>query len=197
MRSGGGAVLIVLYPEYSHAMYLDSSKNLRKKDYKHIKSVLDSALLTFSLSGGYIKVKKYRNRGLAFGHKTDFCCIQQPHTSMADGFYLMHHLLEYRRDNQRLRMSPTTNDAEIVSWATSIGKTPDHRIRAEFYHVQCELAQVIMKQVLEPTGMFYHGPITREDVRALLLAQRLDLKPFKKLGCFLPDYEDWTADMED
>ena len=91
-------------------------------------------------------------------------------TRQAEGFYLMHHLLEYRRDNQRLRMSPTTNDAEIVSWATSIGSTPDHRIRAEFYHVQCELAQVIMKQVLEPTGMFYHGPITREDVRALVLA---------------------------
>jgi hypothetical protein len=94
-------------------------------------------------------------------------------------------------------MSATTNDAEIVNWATSIGKTADHRIRAEFYQVQCELAQVIMKQVLEPTGMLYHGPIMREDVRALLVAQRLDLKPFKKLGCFLPDYEDWTADMED
>ena len=107
----GGAVHIVLSPEYSHAMYLDSSKNLSKKDYKHIKSVLDSALLTFSLSGGYIMVKKYRNCGLAFGHKTDFYCIQQPHTSMADGFYLMHHLLEYTRDNQCLRMSPTTNDA--------------------------------------------------------------------------------------
>ena len=171
MRSGGRAVLIILYPRYSHALYLDSSKNMNKKDYKRIKSVLDSALLTFSLSGGYIKVKKYRNRGLAFGHKTDLCCIQQPHTSMADGFYLMHHLLEYGRDNQHLRMSPTTNDAEIVSWATSIGRTSNHRIRAEFYHVQCELAQVIMKQVLEPTGMFYHGPITREDVRALLLGR--------------------------
>ena len=79
----GGTVLIVLSPEYSHAMYLDSSKNLRKKDYMHIQSVIDSALLTFSLSGGYIKVKKYRNRGLAFGHKNDFCCIQQPHTRMA------------------------------------------------------------------------------------------------------------------
>ena len=60
---GGCAVLIVLSPEYSHAMYLDSSKNLRKKDYMHIKSVLDSALLTVSLSGGYIKVKNYKNRG--------------------------------------------------------------------------------------------------------------------------------------
>ena len=103
----GGTVLIVLSPEYSHAMYLDSSKNLRKKDYKHIKSVLDSAMLTF-------------------GHKTDFCCIQQPHSSMADGFYLMHRLIEYRRDNQRLRLSATTIDAEIVNWATNIGTTPDH-----------------------------------------------------------------------
>ena len=95
--------------------------------------------------------------------------------------------MEYRRDNQRLRMSATTEDAKIVSWATSIGKILDHRIRAEFYHVQCKLDKVIMKQVLEPTGMFYHGPITREDVRALLLTQRLALMPFKKLGCFLPD----------
>ena len=55
----------------------------------------------------------------------------------------------------------------------------------------------MMKQVLEPTGMFYHAPITWEDVQALLLTQRLDLKPFKKLGCFLPDYEDWPANMED
>jgi hypothetical protein len=95
-------------------------------------------------------------------------------------------------------MSPTSNDAEIVSWATNIGKTPDHRIQVDFYHVQCELAQVIMKQVLEPTVLFYHGKaMTRDDVRALLTTQRLDLKPFKKLGCFLPDYEDWTADMED
>ena len=118
-------------------------------------------------------------------------------TSKADGFHLMHHLIKYRRDNQCLCMSATTNDSEIVNWATSIGKTPDHRIRAEFYHVQCELAQVIMNQVLVPKAMFYHGPITRVDVRALLLAQCLDLKPFKKLDCFLPDYEDWTADMDD
>ena len=54
-----------------------------------------------------------------------------------------------------------------------------------------------MKEVFEQTMMFYHGPMTREDVQALLLAQCLDLKPFKMLGCFIPDYEDWTADMED
>ena len=163
----------------------------------HVKSVLDSAQLTFSLCSRYIKVKRHRKNGLLCLHETNFCCIQQAHISRADGLYLMHHLLKYKRHNQRLRMSVTTEDTEIVSWAKSIGKTPDHRIRAEFYHVQCELAQVIMKKVLEPTEMFYHGPITRVDVQALLVAQRLDLKPFKKLGCFLPDYEDWTTDMED
>ena len=126
MRSRGGVILIVLYPEYSHAMYLDSSKNLKNKDYTHVKSVLDSALWTLSLTGGYMTVKKYRNKTPDFGHKTDFCCIQQPHNSTANGFYLVHHLMEFRRDNQRLRMSATTNDVEIVNWATSLGKTPDH-----------------------------------------------------------------------
>ena len=57
-------------------MYLDSLKNLKKKDYKHIKSVLDSALLNFSLSGGYIKVKRHMKNGLVFRLKTDFCRIQ-------------------------------------------------------------------------------------------------------------------------
>ena len=115
MHSGGGAVLIILYPEYSHAMYLESSRKLKKKDYMHVKSFLDSALLTFSLSGGYIKVKRHRKTGLVFHHKTDFCCIQQSHNIRADGFYLMHHLMEYIRDNQRLRMSATSNDADIVN----------------------------------------------------------------------------------
>ena len=126
MRSGGRAVLIILYPRFSHALYLDSSKNIHKKDYTHIKDVLDSAMFYYQARGGEVRDKKGRGGRASFSHKTDFCCIQQPHTSMADGFYLMHHLLEYRRDNQRLRMSPTTNDAEIVSWATSIGTTPDH-----------------------------------------------------------------------
>ena len=94
-------------------------------------------------------------------------------------------------------MSATSGDAEIVNWAPIIGRTPDHRIRAEFYHIQCELAQVIMKQVVEQGGMFFHGPMRRENVRELLRAQRLDLKPFNKLGSFIPDYEDWGADMEE
>lgn len=143
-----GGVLICLYPQYSHALYLDSAKNSKKRDYTHIKSVLDIAILSFSLIGGYIQVKKYTNKGSAFSYKTDFCCIQQLNVSKADGFHLMHHMIEYRRYKQRLRMSAPSVDAEIVNWATSIARTTDHRNRAEFYHIQCELAQVIMKQVV-------------------------------------------------
>ena len=196
--AAGGAILIVPYPEYSHAMYLDSSKNLRKKDYKHIKSVLDSALLTFSLSGGYIKVKKYRGCGwLAFGHKTDFCCIQQPNDSLNDGFYVLHHMLEYRRDHQNLRMSPRSVDAHILQCAKDIGDIEDHRLRAEFYNIQREFAQIIMKEVVRKTGMFYgEGQMSREDVRTWIASQRLDMKPFTKLEDYLPDMDGWHDMVE-
>ena len=81
MCTHGRAVLIILYPRYSHALYLDSSKNMNKKDYTHIKSVLDSAMFYYGARGGEVKDKKRRDGRLAFGHKTDFCYIQQPSMS--------------------------------------------------------------------------------------------------------------------
>ena len=94
MRSGGRLVLIMLYPRYSHALYLDSSKNMKKKDYTHIKPVLDGAIFYYDIRGGEIKDKKKKDGRVAFGHKTDFCCIQQPNDSLNDGFYVLHHMLE-------------------------------------------------------------------------------------------------------
>ena len=58
MRNGGHAVLIIFYPRYSHALYLDSSKNMKKKDYTHIKPVLDGAIFFYGVRGGEIKDKK-------------------------------------------------------------------------------------------------------------------------------------------
>ena len=95
MRSGGRAVVIILYPRYSQALYLDSSKNITKKDYTHIKSVLDSAIFYYGKWGGEVNDKKTRDSGPAFSHKTDLCCIQQPSDSLNDGFYVLHHMLEY------------------------------------------------------------------------------------------------------
>ena len=47
-----------------------------------------------------------------------------------------------------------------------------------------------MKEVLDKTGMFYEeGQMLREDVRTRVAAQRLDLKPFTRLGDYLPDLD--------
>ena len=121
MCSGGRAVLIILYPQFSHALYLDSSKNIHKKDYTHIKDVLDSAMFYYQARGGEVRDKKKRGGRVAFAHKTDFCCIQQPSDSLNDGFYVLHHMLEYRRDHQNLHMSPRSGDAHILQWAKDLG----------------------------------------------------------------------------
>ena len=197
MRSGGRAVLIILYPRFSHALYLDSSKNIHKKDYTHIKDVLDSAMFYYQARGGEVRDKKRRGGRAAFSHKTDFCCIQQPNDSLNDGFYVLHHMLEYRRDHQNLHMSPRSGDAHILQWAKDIGDIEDHRLRAEFYNIQRELAQIIMKEVVGKTGMFYEeGQMSREDVRTWIASQRLDLKPFTRLGDYLPDLDGWNDMLE-
>ena len=105
-------------------------------------------------------------------------------------------MLEYRRDHQNLRMSPRFGDAHILQWAKDIGDIEDHLLRAEFYNIQRELAQIIMKEVVEKTGMFYEGQMSREDIRTRVASQRLDLKPFTRLGDYLPDLDGWNDMLE-
>ena len=94
-------------------------------------------------------------------------------------------------------MSPKSGDAHILQWAKNVGDIPDHRLRAEFYHIQRELSQIIMKDVLEKIGMFYEeGKMSREDVRTRVAAQHLDPKPFNKLGDYLPNLDRWHDMLE-
>ena len=80
--------------------------------------------------------------------------------------------------------------------AKNLGDIEDHRLRAEFYHIHRELAQIIMKEVVGKTEMFYEeGKMSLEDVRTRVAAQLLDLKPFTKLGDYLSDLDGWH-DME-
>ena len=77
------------------------------------------------------------------------------------------------------------------------GDIKDHRLRAEFYNIQRKLAQIIMKEVVEKTGMLYkEGQMSREDVRTRVAAQRLDLTPFTMLGDYLPDLDGWHDMLE-
>ena len=106
-------------------------------------------------------------------------------------------MLEYRRDHQNLRMSAKSGDAHILQWAKDIGDIEDHRLRAEFYNIQRELAQIIMKEVVGKTGMFYgEEQMSREDVRTWIASQRLDMKPFTKLEDYLPDLDGWNDMLE-
>ena len=192
MRSERRAVLIILYPQVSHAVYLDSSKNTEKKDYTHIKSVLDGALLGFGLRGGTSSIKQQRTGAPCFGHKTDFCCVQQPATSRKDGFYVIHHMLEFRRDQQTLRM-PSTADDHVRKWAATLASEPDEKLRVDFYRIQQLLATIIIKDVVQEDGMFFAGPQTRADVKTRIELQRQDLTPFTKLGDILPDMPKETS----
>ena len=60
--SNGRAVLIVLYPQVSHAVYFEPSRDYEKKDYTHIMNILDDALQGFSIRGGHMQIRKQRNK---------------------------------------------------------------------------------------------------------------------------------------
>ena len=68
-RGNGRTVLIVLYPQVSHAVYFDPSKDYEKKDYTHIMNILDDALQGFSFRGGHVQIKKQRNKKIESSHK--------------------------------------------------------------------------------------------------------------------------------
>jgi hypothetical protein len=140
-------------------MYFDSSRNFEKKDYTHIMDILDDALHGFSMRGGHMEIRKQRKNKPGFSHKTNFCSIHQPTTSKNDGFYLIHLMMEFRRDHQQLRMT-TRNDEHIRKWAESLGLEPDYKLRDDFFRIQRDIATIIMKEVVEETGMFHHGPIS-------------------------------------
>ena len=154
----------------------------------HTHKVCSGQSYGFSMRGGYIQCKK--KAGLCFGHKTNFCCIQQPTRSENNGFYVIHLMMEYTRDVQSLCMKSSSNTL-IQRWAEAFGAVPYNRLRNDFYQIQQEIASIIIKDVLEENGMFYARPISRADVRTRIALQRQDMMPFTKLGCTLPDMDRW------
>ena len=189
-RSNGRAVLIVLYPQVSHAVYFDPSRDYEKKDYTHIMNILDDALQGFSFRGGHVKIKKQRNKKMGFAHKTNFSCIHVPKPSKKDGFYIVHLMIQFNMDHQKLRMR-SRNDDHIHKWLESHGEA-NYKLRDDFFRIQSDIATIIMKEVVDEKGMFHHGPISRADVRTRIGMQRLDLTPFNKLGFVLDDMEGWN-----
>ena len=178
-------LLVVLYPQVSHALYLESSKNTHKEDYTQLKNVLNDALVWFFYSGGSVRKPKRQSGRLVFGHKTDFPCIKQPENSMLSAYYVLHHMREYIRDEEKLRM-PSQQSDHLHKWGKQLADCSDEDIRAEFYRIQQKLATIIYRDVYLSDGMFHEAIPTKPEVDDRLVLQS-DPRPFKKLGELLFD----------
>ena len=85
----------------------------------------------------------------------------------------------------------------LLSYKTLRLEAQHESTRIKLCSRHLELAQIITKEVLEKTGMFYEeGQMSREDVRTRVAAQCLDLKPFTKLGDYLSDLDGWHDMLE-
>ena len=60
-------VLIVAYLRVSEAYYLDSGRQHKKKNYEHIKSVMNDALTGYAFQGGPMEVQKQKDGNLEIG----------------------------------------------------------------------------------------------------------------------------------
>ena len=127
---------------------------------------------------------------MVFAHKTNFCCIHVPKPSKKDGFYILHLMIEFSTDHQKLDMTNRNYD-HIRKWVESHGEA-DYKLRDDCFRIQRDIVTIIMKEVVDQKGMFHHSPISRADVRTCIGMQRLDLTPFKKLGSILDDMEGWN-----
>jgi hypothetical protein len=85
----------------------------------------------FSMRGGHIEIRKQRKGAPGFSHKITFCSVHQPAGRHNDGFYVLHLMMEFKRDHQCLRMT-TKNDDHIRQWAQELGAEPDYKLRDDF-----------------------------------------------------------------
>ena len=144
-----------MFPQHSHAIYLDSGSGDKKKDYTAIKGVLDDALNDFAVEAGPGVIKKQKTKGgqLIWSHQTTFHCIKQPAGSTREAFYAMMHMWEFVKDEELL-LGP----ADLKKrWSSDLANATDREIRLEFYRIQQKLAQVIKEDVITKAGTFYYG----------------------------------------
>ena len=93
--------LIVLYPKLASSLFLDAG-SYEKKDYTHIKMVIDDALNGFVYQGGKVTRPNIRREKNAFRHSLEFPCIKKAPGSMRDAWYLILQTREYLMDEERL-----------------------------------------------------------------------------------------------
>jgi hypothetical protein len=74
-------------------LFLDSGSAI-KKNYTHVKIVLEDALTKYVHQGGSFKSKRLTNHSMyTFQHTTSFPCIKQPEGSHKEAYYALYHML--------------------------------------------------------------------------------------------------------
>ena len=182
MCSNQYGTLIALEPKDSLAIYLDSGSHQKYKDYKLIKDVLDDALTGYSYREGIIKRKNQRRGKYTFIHKTEFACIKQAPGSTREAWYVIYHMREYIKDEQRLQYS-----SSLAKWCDTLAESSDAEIRQEFGRIQQMIARTITMDVIHSDGVFFysHRPPPNAEIEARL-HQHGDDRPFNSLQGCLP-----------
>ena len=166
-----------MYPQHSHACYLDSG-SAKPKDYTYIKGVLDDALTGFAAKAGPLKVQRQRRGSLSCTHKIDFPCLKQSSADNGmEAWYAIHHMREFVRDQHDLLL-PTN----LQRRGEDLANATDEELRAEFARIQQTICTIIHKDVCTTGGLFFYGlkPPSNKEIETRLLASRDD-RPFNTL----------------
>ena len=182
-----GCVLILLYPQLSHALYLDAG-SAEKKDYTNIKGVLDDALNGLAYRHGPLRKPNRRQGKCIFGHKTVFPSMKKPAGSPRDAYYAILHMRAIVRDQERLMLPEG-----LTKWREDLANADDAKVRQEIYRIQLQIADIICNDVIKREGIFFNGwALPSNEVIKGRLEQQGDFRPFTYDGihAFPPTKED-------
>ncbi|KAK1612059.1 hypothetical protein QYE76_035732 [Lolium multiflorum] len=116
-----GAILIPYFPEdkfctlipqHSHAVYLDSGRD-KKKDYSHIRALLNDALTGFANKAGPLKVERKSRGGFVLTHTTNFPCLKEDNGM--DAWYAILQMQEYIKYADDMLL-PEISERGLETW---------------------------------------------------------------------------------
>ncbi|KAK1692076.1 hypothetical protein QYE76_008773 [Lolium multiflorum] len=172
--------LIVVHPQHSHAVYLDSGRD-HKKDYTHIKALLNDALTGFANKAGPLKVERKSRGGLVLTHTTNFPCLRQSKQDNGmDAWYAILQMQEYIKYADDMLLPETLRNR-----FANMADVPDRELRKNWGRIQQFICTIILQDVNNRSGEFFYGyGLPPNDEIDLRLQMSRDERPFNSLeGC--------------
>ncbi|KAK1684215.1 hypothetical protein QYE76_045063 [Lolium multiflorum] len=172
--------LIVVHPQHSHAVYLDSGRD-KKKDYTNIRALLNDALTGFANKAGPLKVERKSRGGLVLTHTTNFPCLRQSNEDNGmDAWYAILQMQEYIKYADDMLLPESLRERFL-----NMADAPDREIRKNWGRIQQFICTVIVHDVNNRSGEFFYGyGLPPNDEIELRLEMSRDERPFNTLeGC--------------